>query len=173
MKVKFLSLPLAMAAIVVTVPAYAEEASSKTLRFIEKAAVSGMYELESSKLALATSADPEVKAFAQMMIDDHEKANAGLNAAVLAAGLTPTPELPKILDKDHQDELNDLKTKTGTDFDEEYVSDQEDAHEDAVALFKDYAADGDNTVLQKFASETLPTLEAHKKHVESLDSTIN
>lgn len=171
MKTKFFALPFAMAVVAIT-PAHAEEASSKTQRFIEKAAIGGLYEVETSRIALEKSANPDVKAFAQQMIDDHTKANAGLKAAVAATTLT-SPQIPTALDKEHQDEVADLKSKTGTDFDEEYISDQEDAHEDAVALFKDYASDGDNAALKEFASKTLPTLEEHKKHVESLDSTIN
>lgn len=172
MKTKFLAIPLAALAMGVALPAHAEPASADTKSFIDKAAVSTMFSVESSKLALQTSTNPEVKAFAQKIVTEHTAAGAGLKAAVNSSGLT-APVIPVSLDKDHQDDLADLKTKTGADFDEEYLDDQADAHKDAVALFKKYSEKGDNVALKEYAAETLPTLQAHKTEIDTLDKAIN
>ncbi|MGT2466424.1 DUF4142 domain-containing protein [Mesorhizobium atlanticum] len=47
---------------------------------------------------------------------------------------------------------------------------QQDAHADAVKLFQDYAADGDNADLKTFAQQTLPTLKMHQEMVEKIAS---
>lgn len=166
------ALPLAIAAIAVAAPAHAEEASSKTKEFIEKAAIGGLYEIETSRAAQAQATSPDVKKFAEMMITDHGKANAGLKASVSRSGLT-NPALPLTLDSDHADKVAALKKKAANDFDEAYIDEQEDAHEDAVALFKSYSEDGDNPELKKYAAETLPKLEGHLKQVKTLDEAIN
>lgn len=172
MRTKYFALPFAALALGLSIPAHAEEASGKTKEFIEKAAVGGIFEIETSKAALTSSTNADVKAFAQKMVDDHTSANAGLKAAVASSGIT-SPAIPVSLDKEHQDKLSELKAKKGADFNEEYIDEQADAHEDAVSLFKDYAKDGDNAVLKKFAADTLPTLQAHKAQVDSLDKAIN
>lgn len=167
MRILTLALPVA-AVFVLAHPAHAEPPSKKTQAFIEKAAVSNQFEIESSRLALEKSQNPEVKKFAQMMVDDHTKAGAQMKAAVAESGLT-APEIPVSLDKEHNETVAELRGKSGKDFDEEYLDEQKDAHDDAVALFRDYAKDGDNTTLQQFAAETLPTLEAHLEHVKKLE----
>src|SRR5471032_997865 len=43
--------------------------------FVDNAAAGGIAEIETSKLALEKSASADIKAFANMMITDHSKAN--------------------------------------------------------------------------------------------------
>ena len=57
--------------------------------------------------------------------------------------------------------------KTGTDFDKAYVDIQQSAHSEAVTLFDDYSKNGKDTALQTFATETLPTLQAHKDKIDA------
>jgi putative membrane protein len=62
-----------------------------------------------------------------------------------------------------------LKDLSGKDFDEVYQDDQEDAHEDAVDLFKRYASEGDNPDLKAWAAKTVPALEHHLKMAEEIE----
>jgi putative membrane protein len=57
--------------------------------------------------------------------------------------------------------LDDLKSKTGKDFDRAYDQMQVAAHEDAVALFETYSKSGDNPDLKAWAAKTLPHLKEH------------
>ncbi len=114
--------------------------SPSTPDFVSGAAIGGMFEIRSSELAVAKSTDAATKAFAEQMIRDHTKASAELAAlATKIGGLT----VPTALDAGHQSELDDLAKESGTDFDDAYADDQQDAHEDAVSLFKRYAEGGD------------------------------
>lgn len=155
-----------IATIALTGAAHAQD-SDKTKDFVVKAAISNQFELETSKLAIEKASSPDVKAFAEKIITDHTKAGADLRAAIGTAGIT-TPA-PDALDEDHRDKVTKLSEKTGSDFDEAYIDEQEKAHDDAIDLFKDYAKDGDNAALKNFAATTLPTLEAHDKHLEEVD----
>ena len=42
------------------------------------------------------------------------------------------------------------------------------AHAEAVMLFSDYSRDGKDKALKRFAKETLPTLEMHKKKISAI-----
>ncbi|WP_313196097.1 DUF4142 domain-containing protein [Shinella zoogloeoides] len=139
----------------------------KTEDFVKEVSMSDIFEIESSKLALQKG-NATTKAFAQQMIDAHEKTTSELKG-LIDGGKVSAPAATGMSDgqKKSFDELKDL---SGKDFDEAYQDDQEDAHEDAVDVFKRYASEGDNADLKAWADKTLPALEHHLKMAEDLDS---
>ena len=76
--------------------------------------------------------------------------------------------LPTALDANHQKMLDDLKAKSGKDFDTSYDQTQVKAHQEAVALFEAYAKSGDNSELKTWAAETLPHLKEHLSMAQKL-----
>ncbi len=107
--------------------------SPSTADFITKAAISDMFELESSELA-SQRGSAATKAFAADMITAHRKTSEQLKALVGTGKAEGT--IPVALDEEHQEELADLEKLNGPDFDKEYRDDQIDAHEAAVSLFE-------------------------------------
>lgn len=128
--------------------------------FVTKAASGGMFEVQSSKLAVEKATKAECKTFAETMIRDHTKANAELKAAAGKAGVT----VPAALSPDHQKMLDGLKT--ARDFDAAYLAAQLKAHEEAVALFTAASTSVKDAALRDFAAKTLPTLKMHLEHVK-------
>jgi putative membrane protein len=49
---------------------------------VNKVAISDMFEIQSSQLALAKQADADTKPFAEKMVQDHQKASSELKALV-------------------------------------------------------------------------------------------
>jgi len=127
-------------------------------QFVEKAAVSNMFEIESSKLAQQKGQQDAVKTYAQKMIDDHTKAGEQMKAAAQADGIS---SIPTELDQEHKAKLEQLNAASGAEFDQLYTQMQRQAHEEAVGLFKGFAGSGGDSKLQEFAEATLPTLEQH------------
>jgi putative membrane protein len=144
----------------------ATPAATDAQSFVQKAAVSNQFEIESSQLALEAAGSEGVKEFAQKMVDDHTKAGDDLKAAVEAAG--EEIEIPGELDQEHADMLAQLKATTGAEFDKQYVEMQTQAHDQAVELFSSYAENGDNASLKEFAANTLPTLQDHKQQIHGV-----
>ncbi len=134
--------------------------------FATKAASANELEIESSKLALKTSKNKDILAFAKQMVADHTKAGTAFKAAVgKATDVTVAPGLAA----PDQAKLDDLKTKkAGDDFDQAYVHLQKDAHKDAVNLFDSYAKNGTDASLKTFAADTLPTLQSHKDMIDKM-----
>ena len=64
--------------------------------------------------------------------------------------------IPTAMTSSQQDTLKKLKGLQGDDFTKQYHSDQQDAHEDAVDLFKRYGDGGDSPDLKAGAASTLP-----------------
>jgi putative membrane protein len=137
-----------------------------TQDFVSKVAISDMMEIQSSQLALERSPDEDTKPFATKMVADHQRTSNELKA--LIEGGKVKAKLPTALDADHQKKLDDLKSKTGKDFDRTYDQMQVVAHEDAVALFESYSKSGDNADLKAWAAKTLPHLKEHLELAKKL-----
>lgn len=130
--------------------------------YVEMAASSDMYEIQSSQIALSRARTPEMRSFAQMMVDDHSNTSQQLMAAATASGLPPTTQrlLPM-----HAQLLARLQARSGADFDAEYGRQQLMAHQQAVALHSNYAARGDTPALRAVASAAVPIVTRHLEMV--------
>ena len=127
--------------------------------FVKKVAISDMTEIQSSQLALSRSPDADTKPFAETMVKDHQQTSSELKTLIDSGKVHAS--LPVTLDAEHQKLLDDLKAKQGKQFDQAYDRMQIAAHEQAVALFEDYARNGDNPDLKSWAMKTLPHLQEH------------
>jgi putative membrane protein len=143
--------------------ALAQTGAPSAQDFVTKVAISDMFEIQSSQLALSKRADADTKPFAEKMVQDHQKTSTELMALVDVKAT-----LPSALDAQHQKMLDDLKSKSGKDFDQSYDQVQLKAHRDAVALFEAYAKGGDNAELKGWAGQTLPHLKEHLSMAEKL-----
>jgi len=134
--------------------------------FVNMAAASDAFEIETSKLAAINGASAAVKKFAAQMIAAHEGSTAKLKAltATLSPALTPDP----MLNAEQQQKLADLKNKQGADFDAAYAADQVAGHQQTLDTLKGYAATGDVPQLKTFASGLAPTVAAHLNMAKSL-----
>jgi putative membrane protein len=132
--------------------------------FVDKAASSGLYEIESSRIVLADAAtDAELQAFAKQMIADHTKAAKDLKAATTDSGLTASEALlPR-----HASMLNELG-QSG-DRATVYQKQQLDAHEEAVALHQAYGSAGTDANLKAYADATSPVLKMHLEHIKAMN----
>jgi len=130
--------------------------------FIDEAMQGGMFEVESSRLALEKNASAANRSFANMMIEDHTKANESLEKIVHEKGGT----VPITLSPDMQDKLDELRQASGAAFDHTYHDMQVKAHDEAIALFEREARDADDADLKSFAQRTLPTLRMHRSHLD-------
>lgn len=137
--------------------------------FVTRASLSDMYEIESSRLALERSQSPEVKAFAQRMIDEHSRMSNQLKAAIAQAGLPAQP--PTVLDGERAELIRGLREASASDFNDKYIDQQTEAHENALNLFRDFANNGDNEQLKKLAAAGAPMIENHLQTVRALDKS--
>ena len=134
------------------------EAKTQAAAYVDAAAKSDMYEIESSKLALQKSSNPKIKAFANMMIRDHTKTTAATKAAATKAGLNPPPPAP---DAGITTSLSELQGASAVDFDRLYLGQQMPAHQAALDLHQSYAANGDQPALKASAKAAVPIVQRH------------
>lgn len=137
--------------------------SSDPTTFVTKAAQGGLTEVALGKLAAAQSQDAKIRDFGEHMVKDHTKANDELTNIAKKKGL----DVPASLDAEHQAIVQDLKSKSGSDFDTAYSKQMETDHAKTVALFEG-ATKSSDTDLAAFARKTLPTLKEHKQMADKL-----
>ncbi|GAC1045671.1 DUF4142 domain-containing protein [Rhizobium sp. No.120] len=140
-------------------------AAPTTQDFVNEAASSDMFEINASKLALQRG-DDQTKAFAQQMVDDHQKTTMQLKDLVTSGRVKAA--LPTEMASNQKKMLTRLQKLQGKEFVQRYDSDQRSAHANAVDLFKRYGAKGDNAALKTWATNTTPTLEHHLQMAKKL-----
>lgn len=130
--------------------------------WVLESASGGLFEVESSKLALQKGVDESEREFAQMMIDDHSKANNELKAIASRKGLSTPPALnPK-----HQQLMDELRGLNARPFQDRYHQIQVTEHEEAIRHFERGANTLKDQDLRSFAERTLPTLRKHLNHAK-------
>jgi putative membrane protein len=130
--------------------------------YMQLAASSDMYEIQSSQLATGQAQNPAMRSFAEMMIRDHTSTSQQLMAAATAAGMSPPP--PQMLPM-HAAMVARLQARTGADFDREYARQQLLAHQQSVALHSNYASRGDTPALRAVAGAAVPIVTQHLAQV--------
>ena len=139
--------------------------------FVDNAAAGGIAEIEASRLALEKSSSADIKAFANMMITDHGKANDEL-ASIAKAHDIEVPDTTTLV-KQAKEKILDMRDES---FDAAYANNQVKAHEETIELFTKEA----NTVtddkakgsaeLKGFAQKMLPGLEKHLEMAKKLQA---
>lgn len=145
-----------------------QQLDSSDKDFLENAAQSGHAEVEGSKMAQEKAKNPDVKAFADKMVQDHTKVGQELAALASKKGYTP-PEGSSLMQKAK------FKTLGLTDdgFDEMYINNiGVSAHEDAVKLFEDASANAKDADVKAFAAKTLPALQEHLAMAKKLQEQV-
>lgn len=134
--------------------------------YVSNAALSDMYERESSQLALTAAKSIAVKSFARQMIADHTATTAEVKKLVSGGKLDIKP--PAQLDSRRQGLLDSLRKAAPADFDRIYVQQQTAAHREALALHRGFSDAGTNAPLKAFAAKTAPKVQMHLEMVEKL-----
>jgi putative membrane protein len=136
--------------------------------FVARAAMANLKVIEASQMALQKSADPAVKVFAEQMIKEHRAAQEELKKV---AAQQQHLSVPAAVDEDKKKELQALSSLSGAAFDRKYLETLSADHDKAVALFDAARQTPELPVdLKSYASESLTSVQAHRKTVERLQA---
>ena len=139
-------------------------AGSADATYVQNAAASDLYEIESSRLALDKATLPALKTYAQMMIDEHGKSTAELKAAAGQAGIP----VPAALPPEMQMKIELLRRQNGAAFDDLYIGDQRVGHQDTLAKVNAYLAAAPAGPLKDHASRVTGVVQKHLNSLEKI-----
>lgn len=136
--------------------------------FAVETADAGMLEVQLGTLAVTKATSPQVKQYAQMMVDDHSKANDELKALAQTKNIT----LPATLSNESQRIYDNFKEKTGDSFDKDYIDRMVKDHRDVIDDFEEQAREGNDPEIKSWASAKLVALQNHLQEAERLQETL-
>jgi putative membrane protein len=151
-----------------TTPDAAADIPTDAAAYAAKAGASDMFELESSKAAMAKSNNAEVDKFAQMMIDHHTQSTAKVKDAAAKSNVQLAP--PK-LEPMQQQMLDEIKNANAESVDAIYLRHQRTAHDAALKLHQGFAANGNDTEFKRVAGEIAPVVERHIAELGKIKTT--
>lgn len=132
---------------------------------MQLAGESDVFEITSSQLAAMRSQNPEVRAFAEMLIEHHSFTTNVLLAQAKAANMMPPPA---VLGPMKRAMIDQLMAADPAGFDRVYLQQQIPAHEQALALHRTYAEAGDTPELRTAAAGAVPFVERHLTRAREL-----
>jgi len=97
--------------------------------FVRDVALKNMAEIQISRMAIDKTTNPDIKSFAQRVIDDHSAAGDKLKSAVSGK----TFDWPAELDNKHKDTVDELAQERGAEFDRDYLKAMVESHQDLAA----------------------------------------
>lgn len=125
--------------------------------FLVKAMRDGMWQIQTSHLALQKASDPDVKIFALRMIEDHDKIDRDIVDLAKTSGL----RLPREISAEQQIKYDDMSKLSGRGFDKRYMQYNVDDHEEYVKDFGAQADRGSDAGVRALAARNLPVLKEH------------
>ena len=135
--------------------------------FVHDVALKNLAEIELSRMALEKATSPDIKSFAQKMIDEHGAAGSKLKSAASGVAI----DWPAQLDDKHRNVADELAEKHGADFDREYAKAMIQGHQDLAAKLESRLdvqslADWKTAAAGRTQSNTLPDPKTQMRDVE-------
>lgn len=127
---------------------------------VDHLASSNKFEIELSRLAQQKAQDPQLKQFAQQMIQDHTQAQQQVRQVAEQKDLKFNDRLQPA----HQAKLDELKKMEGADFDRAFSICQAGHHVEAVLMHQYLANEYQDPQVQQMARQLLPQLQQHQQH---------
>jgi putative membrane protein len=134
-------------------------------KFIEEAAEHGMAEVQIAQLAASKATNPDVKALATTLVNDHTNAN---NELVQLAN-SKNVELPAAPPRGKRKEIESMAKLTGNDFDRRFVREVGiKDHEKDIKKFEKASENVKDPELKAWVEKTLPKLREHLAQAQKL-----
>lgn len=143
-----------------------EHVDHRDAQFIQKAARGNLEEIQTAHIALQRAQDPQVRAFANTLIQDHMQANNQLQQIANAKGV----EFPNSITTGEEHANQRLQNKSGADFDRAVVDHWVKDHKKDIKEYDSEAKHAKDPQLKQYAISTLPTLQDHLSRAQSLSS---
>ena len=132
-------------------------------------------EVDYSRIGAEKATNASVKQFAELMVKDHSTMLDAVKSLSSRLGVTAAPN-DKVTDlqKENQKDIADLNGKTvGKDFDNEFMEEQVDMHQETLDLLNDLDSKTTNTDLKAAIAEAKPKVQAHLDQAKAIKDKVD
>ena len=145
--------------------AIAQNLSKGDQRILTRLAQANVNEVAAGNIALQKATSPEVKSFAQKMVDDHTKGLQEVQQVAQAKNVT----LPTEPDAKHKKMADRLNALSGEEFDRTYIANAGvNDHKAAHKLVTDAQQKAKDPDIKALAAKLQPTIDQHMKSVPQM-----
>jgi putative membrane protein len=145
-------------------PATSQDTTSSDKSFLRDAAAGNLFEINLAKLALQKSQDANIRKFATQMIADHSMLAREMRPLDRKLGVRE-PTGPSLGDRARYEEL---KLKSGIDFDRAYVATMVKGHNDDLKAFIDEEQKTTNPDVKTLVAKGEQTVREHTQMIDNI-----
>jgi putative membrane protein len=139
-------------------------ASSPDKQFVMKASEGSLAEVQLGKLALEKSQNPDVKQFAQKMVEDHTMLINNMKPFADQLGVKP----PTKLNAKHQQLADRLKSLSGDQFDKEYIKAMVADHHHDLGEFMEEESKAADPGLKQTVTQGTQVIREHTQMIDEI-----
>jgi putative membrane protein len=132
--------------------------------FVSKAMQGGLAEVQLGQLTLQKSNNPQVKEFAQRMIDDHTKLNDQMKPVAQQVGVT----VPDQISKGDRKIIAKLQALSGPAYDQAYIKDMVKDHKQDLNEFQMEASSGQDQTVKDAANQGSKVIAQHLQMAQQM-----
>jgi putative membrane protein len=136
--------------------------------FLADAIRGSVAEAKLGQLAAERAQSQQVREYGDMLRKDHTKSLEKASSLASEIGVPASTELSDRQKK----QFESLQKLSGEEFDTTFLSQMVSDHQSNIAKFSAQAQSGSDPEVTAFAKETLPTLQAHLQHAQSIQSEL-
>jgi len=137
--------------------------SAQDTQFLKESHQTNLAEIAAGHLAQQKGNNQTVKNLGAKFVTDHTKLDQSLKSVANSVGVS----LPTTPNSSQQAVENQLKKKSGTQFDNLFVTSQFAGHTQAMRSTQTEIDNGSNPAVVKLATESLPVIESHHQALEA------
>lgn len=150
------------------------QAGLNDLQVGHSAFTADVIDINYAKLALKKTKNPEVRRFAELMIQDHTAVNEGASALFTKLGVKPQDnDFSKALNEGAAKVMAKLESLDGEAFDREYARNELAYHQTVNHVVGDvWIPNIQNAEVKAFLTQALVTFRAHEEHARHMVSVL-
>lgn len=161
---------LVAAPLMLATPAFAQSqsAGNDAKQFLDFAALSNQSEIQAGLAAQKKAQAPAVKAFARLMAVDH----MAMESQLAAVATQENVQLPSGPTDAAKQQMAQLQSMSGSQFDTSFVSGQIKDHEQAIQRFQSEKSSAQNPTVKALATGALPILQQHLALAQMIEQSL-
>lgn len=161
MRALFTTLALTAA---LSAPAFAQKMDNDDISAMKQIAQSNLNEVAAGKTGVSKAQSPDVKSFAQKMIDEHTKMFEEISALAKRKDVS----IPKDANMKDMAQMKLIERKSGADFDREFMEHMVKEHETALKDVEAIAAKAKDADFKAALQKATPKIKEHLEHAQRL-----
>lgn len=138
--------------------------SDEAAAFLGQAVQDSLAEIELCEMALEKTANDDVKAFAQRMIDEHGQMGRQFEQVAGKMNI----DLPKQEEDEDKKVMQEMQKLSGAEFDRKFIQHNVEDHEKDVKVFRHYAKEAGDEQIRNLAAEGVQRLGEHLKMAQEI-----